>query len=152
MLLLVLAYAADTITTLEAGNKIWQEDINPLIRNLTPTGYCISAVLRGLFAVVVLIWFWPSTLQVRNAKHSWLALLVPFSYKNPVNYFGAVLIMIATPVKALAALNNFYLNRGIMLSLSPLVLILLGLLSGILYSNILFYWHARKSRPLPDVE
>jgi len=117
--------------------------VNPLIRTLSPGGYLASALARAALALLVLLWFWPGRLEPRSRGRSGLGLVIPFFYVKPIRYFGAVVVLIAVPVKALAAWNNLRLLAGMAPPLGPWESLVLGTVAGILFSNALLFWQAK---------
>ena len=143
LILLLAVFVADTWTTFSAGVEARIDDLNPLIRDISPTIYILSAITRAAIAVFVLVWFWPGKLRYRfSDRHIW-ALLLPFAYREIRKYFGASLVLIIIPVKALAAWNNLQVLTGQEPTFKTSLTIVLGLAFGVVFSNLLLYFHYR---------
>ena len=150
LVLLAGVFVADTWTTFSAGAAARLNDLNPLIRTLSPMGYIASAVARGGVAVLVLVWFWPGPLRRRFPGHEAWALLIPFAFRDARRYFGVNLVLLAVPLKAVAVWNNIQVLAGQDPILGAPVALGLGLAGGVLLANFLLYWHAlayRRSLP-----
>jgi len=151
LLLLVAVFVADTWTTFSAGAGARLNDLNPLIRTLSPMGYIASAVVRGGgVAVLVLVWFWPGHLRRRFPGHKAWALLIPFAFRDARRYFGVNLVLLAVPLKSVAVWNNIQVLAGQNPILGTPGALGLGLAGGVLLSNLLLYRHVltyRRSLP-----
>jgi hypothetical protein len=151
LLLLLTAFVADTWTTFSAGIEARIDDLNPLIRGMSPAVYILSAIARGAITVLVLVWFWPGNLSYRfSGRHIW-ALLLPFSYREIGRYFGATLVLIVIPVRALAAWNNLQILTGQKPIFKASLTIVLGFAFGVVFSNLLLYFHYRSKSKKMDI-
>ena len=143
LMLLLVAFVADTWTTFSAGVEARLDDLNPLIRDISPTIYILSVIVRAAIAVLVLVWFWPGKLRYRFSDRQTWALLLPFAYRETRKYFGASLVLIIIPVKAIAAWNNLQILTGHRPILKASLALALGLALGVIFSNLLLYFHYR---------
>lgn len=138
-LLLIAVFTADTWTTFSAGIEVRLDDLNPLIRNISPTIYILSAIVRGVISAFLLIWFWPGKLVYRFSDSQIWALILPFAYRETLQYFGASLVLIIIPIKAIAAWNNLQVLSGQVPALKPSLTIISGLFLGVFFSNLMLY-------------
>ena len=142
-LLLITVFVADTWTTFSAGVEARLADLNPFIRGISPTIYILSAVVRGIIAILLLVWFWPGKLIYRFSENLIWAFLLPFAYRETLKYFGASLVLIIIPIKAIAAWNNLQVLIGQKPILNHSLAIILGLLFGVFFSNLMLYFQYR---------
>jgi len=138
---LVLAFAVDTGTTLAGGAALRATDLNPLIKGLPDTAYVVSAVLRLGTAVLVLAWFWPQALSSRWCSHI-ARVVLPLPYENAPAYFGAAFVLIAVPVKLVAAASNI-LAMSYGHATHPAFALSLGITTGVVFSNAMLAVQAR---------
>ena len=144
--LITFAFALDTTTTILGGTEARLNDLNPMIRNMSSPTYLLFSFCRFLFAMAILLWFWPSRLDKRF-RWPLLVFILPFSYRDAHTYFGAVLVLIIGPMKLAAAIGNRYVVQGEVLFMPDWALVVTGLVLGIIVSNALLYWHSRILRP-----
>lgn len=142
--ILAVAFLADTASTLTAGPDMRVYDLNPMVRHLSTNGYIAWSVIRLLIAGVLLALYWPGLLVMREwiaRRGRWIALILPFSYREVRRYILAALIIAIGPLKLVAAGSNlFLLNTGHRLLPEDLT-IGVGILVGFLTTNIILLWH-----------
>ena len=142
--ILALAFLADTASTLAAGPDMRAYDLNPMVRLLSTNGYIAWSVIRLLVAGVLLALYWPGLLLMREwirRRGRWIALILPFSYRQIRGYVVATLIIAIGPLKLVAAGSNlFLLNTGHRLLPEDLT-IGVGILLGLLTANVILLWH-----------
>jgi hypothetical protein len=144
---LLVAFLADTASTLSAGADGWMLDRNPMVRALSERGYIFFSLGRAAVAVAFLSWFWPPGLVPRKDSTTYL-LMVPFGYRSPSRYFGAALILVAIPLKLAAFCNNLLVINGF----EPVPILLpIGFIAGVGFSNAVLFrqWKAARSEDRP---
>ncbi|MFQ5847979.1 MAG: hypothetical protein ACE5IQ_09985 [Candidatus Methylomirabilales bacterium] len=142
--ILILAFLADTASTLAAGPDMLAYDLNPMVHRLSVDGYVAWSVIRLMIAVSLLTLYWPGLLVIREwiaQRGRWIALILPFSYRAVGSYIVAALIIAIGPLKLVAACSNLVLLTTGRRLLQEEITIGLGILLGLLTANILLLCH-----------
>lgn len=144
LVIVILGFATDTVSTLACGPEMRAYDLNPLIRHLSTKGYITWSIIRLALASVLLALGWPNRLLMRewvSRRGTWLALLVPFSYQATRTYFIAVLVMVIGPLKLMAGCSNLFLLSAGHSLLKTEVAMVVGILVGIFLANVILLWN-----------
>ena len=152
---LVLAFLADTATTLAAGPEGRVNDANPWVRNLSAAGYLAASAFRLAAAAAIMVLFWPRRLQMRAwvaRRGPWLAVVVPFSFRSSREYLLSCLVCMVGPLKLAAAVSNALLLYGPYGPLSRWLTFLCGLALGVLASGALLLWQHALQTPEVDIQ
>jgi hypothetical protein len=143
--LLLLAFVADTATTAIATKELRQCDRNPMVRGLSLPAYLAFSFARAAASLAILWWFWPAELTPRFRSR--LALLaVPLAYKRSLDYFGAVLVLIAVPLKTAAFVSNGLVLAGMDPAPNARAVVAVGGLAGVFFSNGVLFCHWKRLR------
>ena len=148
--LLIVAFAADTATTLAGGAPMRARDLNPLIRGLSRQGYLLWSAARLAVAAALLVLAWPRHLELRGwiaRRGRWAALLIPFAYERPLTYMLPWLLIAVGPLKLAAATANLYLlQMGAPVAGSALI-VSAGVVLGMGAGNLVLFRAHRTALP-----
>lgn len=147
IIVLSLSFAVDTASTLAAGPDVRSGDLNPLVRTLSNEAYVGWSLARLAIGAALLSLFWPKRLVLEEGvRHGWLAIVIPFLYREAATYWVAFAVMVIGPLKTVSSVSNLWVLHNSQ-PVPAGVTVVLGLILGVLVSNTILF---SQSEPASD--
>jgi hypothetical protein len=140
--MIVLAFFADSFSTLSFGHDALAYDLNPLIRGLSLFGYIVWSVIRMVIALGLLYFFWPGELREREwltGCKPWAFILMPFPYRITKEYIITSVVLVIGPLKLVAACYNFLLYLTDMIVIDAIYILVTGIVLGFWIGNLIIF-------------